>query len=56
MGGQDTYRTSFCIGDYEEAFTLVIQRTALKGQASLDLDSQESSEAINQGVMFIVRF
>ncbi len=55
MGGQDTYRTSFCIGDYEEAFTLVIQRTALKGQASLDLDSQESSEAINQGVMFIVR-
>ncbi len=49
MGGQDTYRTSFCIGDYEKAFTLIIQRTALKGQASLDLDSQESSEAINQG-------
>ncbi len=49
ISGQDTYRTSFCIGDYEEAFTLVIQRTALKGQASLDLDSQESSEAINQG-------
>ncbi len=49
ISGQDTYRTSFCIGDYEEAFTLVIQRTTLKGQASLDLDSQESSEAINQG-------
>ena len=49
VGGQDTYRTSFCIGDYEKAFTLIIQRTALKGQASLDLDSQESSEAISQG-------
>ena len=49
MGGQDTYRTSFCIGDYEKAFTLIIQRTALKGQASLDLDSQESSGAISQG-------
>ncbi len=49
ISGQDTYRTSFCIGDYEEAFTLVIQRTALKGQASLDLDSQESSDAISQG-------
>jgi hypothetical protein len=49
VGGQDTYRTSFCIGDYEKAFTLIIQRTALKGQASLDLDSQESSGVISQG-------
>jgi len=49
IGGQDTYRTSFCIGDYEKAFTLIIQRTALTGQASLDLDSQESSDAISQG-------
>ncbi|WP_419621374.1 hypothetical protein, partial [Thiolapillus sp.] len=24
--GQDTYRTSHCIGDYEKAFTLIIQR------------------------------
>ena len=49
VNGQDTYRTSFCIGNYKKAFTLVIQRTAIKGQASLDLDSQESSEAISQG-------
>jgi len=33
--GQDTYRTSFCIGDYEKAFTLIIQRKAIQGQASL---------------------
>jgi len=48
VSGQETYRTSFCIGDYEKAFTLIIQRTAFKGQANLDLDSQESSEVISQ--------
>ena len=47
--GQDTYRTSFCIGDYAKAFTLIIQRTALSGQASLDLDSQDSSDGISLG-------
>ena len=49
ISDQSTYRTSFCIGDYEKAFTLVIQRTVLKGQASLDLDSQESSGEISLG-------
>jgi len=51
ISGQDTYRTSFCIGKYEKAFTLIIQRTAIKGQANLDLDldSQENSNAISQG-------
>ena len=48
ISGQDTYRTSFCIGDYEEAFTLIIQRTATRGQASLDLDSQDT-HGISQG-------
>lgn len=48
IDGQHTYRTSFCIGDYEKAFALIIQKTALKGQASLDLDSQENSDAITQ--------
>ena len=47
--GQDTYRTSFCIGDYAKAFTLIIQRTALSGQASLDLDSQDSADGISLG-------
>ena len=46
---QETYRTSFCIGDYEKAFTLIIQRKALKGQASLDLDSQDCSAGISLG-------
>ncbi|WP_018402900.1 IS1380 family transposase [Marinobacter gelidimuriae] len=49
ISGQDTYRTSFCIGKYEKAFTLIIQRTAIKGQANLDLDSQEDSNAISRG-------
>ncbi|MFT4629929.1 MAG: hypothetical protein ACI8PV_001044 [Dinoroseobacter sp.] len=26
ISGQETYRTSFCIGDYENAFALIIQR------------------------------
>ncbi|WP_419610562.1 hypothetical protein, partial [Thiolapillus sp.] len=39
--GQDTYRTSHCIGDYEKAFTLIIQRKAIQGQASLDLESED---------------
>ena len=44
VNGQDTYRTSFCIGEYEKPFTLIIQRTAVTGQASLDLDSSDNSE------------
>jgi len=49
ISGQDTYRTSFCIGDYEKAFTLVIQRKALKGQTCLDLDSQDIVEEMSLG-------
>ena len=49
ISGQETYRTSFCIGDYKGAFTLIIQRKLIKGQASLDLESQENSDEINLG-------
>jgi len=28
---RETYRASFCIGDYEKSFTLIIQRKALRG-------------------------
>ena len=49
VSGQDTYRISFCIGDYEKAFTLIIQRTAVIGQTSLDLGSPDSAEEINSG-------
>lgn len=48
VSGQETYRTSFCIGDYEEAFTLIIQRKAIQGQTNLDLNSQDSSDVISQ--------
>lgn len=43
---QQTYRTLHCIGDYEKAFPLVIQRKAVKGQTSLDLGDTESGEQI----------
>ena len=46
---QDTYRTSFCIGNYDVPFTLVIQRTAIQGQASLDLPSPKGAEEMNSG-------
>ena len=49
VSGQNAYRTSFCIGDYEKAFTLIIQRTAVIGQTSLDLDSPNSSYGISSG-------
>ena len=49
VNDQDTCRTSFCIGAYEKPFTLIMQRTAVIGQASLDLGSPDSSEEINAG-------
>ena len=49
VSGQETYRTSFCIGDYEKAFTPIIQRTAVIGQTSLDLGSPDNSDEINSG-------
>ncbi len=49
VSGQDTYRTSFCIGDYAKAFTSIIQRTAVIGQTSLDLGSPDNSDEINSG-------
>jgi len=49
VSGQATYRTSHCIGDYEKAFTLIIQRKTLCGQVSLDLESQDGADEISQG-------
>ena len=45
--GQDTYRTRHCIGDDEKSFTLILQRKAIQGQTSLDLDSPNGVETIN---------
>ncbi len=47
--GQDTYRASFCIGDYEKAFTLVIQRKVIKGQVSLALEAESGTDEICAG-------
>ena len=47
VSGQETYRTSFCIGDYENAFTLIVQRKQIKGQTSLNLEPQETSDEIS---------
>ncbi len=49
VSGQDTYHTSFCIGDHAKAFTPIIQRTAVIGQTSLDLDSPDISYGISSG-------
>lgn len=49
VSGQETCRTSHCIGDVEKAFTLIIQRKAIQGQAYLDLDAQDTSEGIRLG-------
>ncbi|MCP3667409.1 MAG: hypothetical protein GY696_33765 [Gammaproteobacteria bacterium] len=49
VSGQETYRTSHCIGDYENALTLIIQRKSIRSQASLDLESQNSADEINRG-------
>jgi len=47
--GQDTYRTSFCIGQYEQAFTLVIQRKACRNQLELLDTHPEGADEIRQG-------
>jgi hypothetical protein len=44
---QETYRTSYCIGDYEKPFTLIIQRKAIQGQAVLDLETPDETAEIN---------
>ncbi len=46
---RQTYRSSHCIGDYPTPFTLIIQRTAIDGQADLDVEPQEEAEAVTVG-------
>ena len=47
---QEICRTSFCIGEYEKAFTLIIQRKAIQGQTNLALDSaDDSADEMNLG-------
>ncbi|MEY8238782.1 MAG: IS1380 family transposase, partial [Cycloclasticus sp.] len=41
---QQTYRTSHCIGNYEKAFTLIVQRTKIIGQVEIDLEGDSSAD------------
>ena len=53
INDQETYRTANCIGDYEKAFTLVIQRKIIKGQINIDLDADNTGEEISsQGYIY----
>lgn len=49
ISGQETYRTSFCIGDYEAAFTLIVQRKAVRGQTNLELDVPNNTDEMTMG-------
>lgn len=47
--GETTSRTTFCIGDYEQAFTLVVQRKAIQGQTRLELTSLDTEDEVSLG-------
>ena len=47
--GQTTHRTSFCIGDDDKAFTLIIQRKAIQGQTALELTSVDDADEVSIG-------
>jgi len=49
---QDTYRMPHWIGKYNKAFTLVIQRKAIKGQAELELETQTGEEITANGFIY----
>jgi len=49
---QDTYRMPHWISDYDKAFTLVIQRKAIQGQAELELETQTGEEITANGFIY----
>ena len=51
MSGHSTYRTLHVIGDYEQAFTLVVQRKRVKGQVDLEI-LQSDEEVCAQGYVY----
>lgn len=52
IDNQDTYRMPHWIGDYDKAFTLVIQRKAVKGQTELELQEQTGEEIAANGFIY----
>ncbi|MCP4047860.1 MAG: IS1380 family transposase [Gammaproteobacteria bacterium] len=51
MPGHSTYRTVHFMGDYEQAFTVVVQRKELKGQVDLEV-LQSDEEVCAQGFVY----
>jgi hypothetical protein len=51
MSGHSTYRTLHVIGDYEQAFPLVVQRKRVKGQMDLEV-LQSDEEVCAQGYVY----
>ncbi len=47
--GEAVCRTVFCIGDYDKAFTLIVQRKAIQGQQSLDLEPDNDTDEVITG-------
>jgi hypothetical protein len=45
--GEAVCRMSFCIGDYDKAFTLVVQRKAIQGQTDLDFASVDDTDKVS---------
>lgn len=43
---QQAYRTNHCIGDYEKAFMLIVQRTKITGQVEIDLEDSENTDEV----------
>ena len=53
VDGESVARTSFCIGDYDKAFTLIVQRKAIQGQTDLAFTSEDDTEEVsNNGYIY----
>lgn len=53
VDGESVARTSVCIGDYDKAFTLIVQRKATQGQADLAFTSEDDTEEVsNNGYIY----
>lgn len=47
--GESVGRTSFCIGGYDKAFTLIVQRKAIQGQTALELETIDAAAEVSMG-------
>jgi hypothetical protein len=47
--GEAVCHTVFCIGDYDKAFTLIVQRKAIQCQSALELASEDGTDEVSIG-------